>query len=211
MYDSEHDVLCAGLKLRLQSSPSEELQFDYISAPFSLSLRSVNWVRLSHCEATSPHVRLHQLREEDSLSFFMSMLSSIPATLAVVLVNHRDGYELSERLGARSEGGCPVPMVVVTRETGRELERLLRENDRAVEVKIELASKTNPSPALSRSLSGIIYTYYVFVVCIDTVRTMYVYIVKATMVAFCVLWYVEFIQSVVIVNDALCFLFLLSS
>ena len=149
----------AGLKMRLTTAPSEEMAFDYISAPFSLSLRSVDWVRLCSCEATSPHVRLHQLREEDSLSFFMSMLASIPATLAVVLVNYRDGYDLSERLSGSSEQGCPVPMVVVTRETGREMERLLRENERAVELKMDIAtgSKSNPSPANSHNLSGILY------------------------------------------------------
>ena len=150
-------MLCfshAGLKLRLTSSPSKELSFDYVSAPFSLSLRSVDWVRLCSREATSPHVRLHQLQEEDSLSFFMSMLASIPATLALVLVNNQDGYELSERLSGSSEQGCPVPMVIVTRETGREMEMLLQENERAVEVKMDIAtggSKSNPSP---HSLTG---------------------------------------------------------
>ena len=87
----------------------------------------------------------------------MSMLASIPATLALVLVNNQDGYELSERLSGSSEQGCPVPMVIVTRETGREMEKLLQKNERAVEVKMDIAtggSKSNPSPANSHSLTG---------------------------------------------------------
>ena len=148
----------SGLKLRLSSSPSQEFSFDYVSAPFSLSLRSVQWVGLTANEVTYQHVRLHRLTPEDSLSFFISQLSSIPATMAVVLVNCGEGYELSERLCVSSEEGCPVPMVVVTRESGREMERLLDENEREVEVMVEVAagSKSSGSPALSSpSPSGI--------------------------------------------------------
>ena len=123
-----------------------------MSAPFSLSLRSVPWVDFTLGEATYPHVRLHQLKEEDSLSLFMSVLSSIPATLAVVLVNTRDNFDLAEKFArSDSEQGCPVPMLVVTKEAGREMTRIVAENDRNVEATVELGagSKSHPSPALS--------------------------------------------------------------
>ena len=153
MYMCHHTINlhCTGLKVRLKSPSSQEYYFDYMSAPFSLSLRAVNWVDLSASEATYPHIRLHELSEDDSLAFFMSMLASIPATLAVVLTNTHDGFDLSKKFGSE-EDGCPVPMLVVTRETGREIARLIRENARAIEARVDLspdAAKSHPSSALS--------------------------------------------------------------
>lgn len=143
-------VYHVGLKLRIKSSPDQEFGFDYASVPFSLSLRLVNWVDISSAEATYPHVRLHQLSEEDSLSFFMSMLASIPATLALVLINTRSNYNLNPSLtSSDNEQGCPVPMVVVTKETGREISRLLLENVRDIEAKVELVTRDLPSPTPS--------------------------------------------------------------
>ena len=161
--------VCEGLKLRLTSSPSQEITFDYISPPFSVSLRLVNWVRLSAGEAISQHIRVHQLREEDSLSSFLSMLSSIPATMAVVLINYLDGFEVSERLCVGGEQESPVPMVVVTRESGREILRLLAENKRAVEAMVEVApgSKVNLSPSLSSPSQSGTYTYVCIIHCIQ--------------------------------------------
>ena len=140
-----------GLKVRLKSPSSQQYDFDYMSAPFSLSLRAVNWVDLTAGEATYPHIRLHELTEDDSLTFFMSMLASIPATLAVILTNTHDGYDLSKKFGSEEEG-CPVPMLVVTKETGREIARLIGENARSIEARVDLspdAVKSHPSPAFS--------------------------------------------------------------
>ena len=140
-----------GLKVRLKLSSSPlQYDFDYMSAPFSLSLRTVNWVDLTANEATYPHIRLHELKEDDSLSSFMSMLASIPATLAVVLINTQDSYDLSKKFNSE-EQGSPVPMLVVTKEAGRELLRLVQENARAIEASVDLSSgaKSYSSPALS--------------------------------------------------------------
>ena len=149
--DIDIDIDIAGLKLKIKSDSGSQLyDFDYMSAPFSLSLRFVNWVDITNKEATYPHVRLHELSEEDSLSFFMSTMASIPATMAVVLINSQSGYDLGKKFNSE-EQGSPVPMVVVTKETGKELLRLVEENPRKVTVKVELSpnAKPNSSPALS--------------------------------------------------------------
>ena len=152
-----------GLKVRLKLSSSPlQYDFDYMSAPFSLSLRMVNWVDLTANEATYPHIRLHELKEDDSLSSFMSMLASIPATLAVVLINTQDSYDLSKKFNSE-EQGSPVPMLVVTKEAGQELLRLVQENTRAIEASVDLSSgaKSYSSPALSSPspLGTYIYIY----------------------------------------------------
>ena len=149
--DIDIDIDIAGLKLKIESDSGSQLyDFDYMSAPFSLSLRFVNWVDISNKEATYPHVRLHELSQEDSLSFFMSTMASIPATMAIVLINTQSGYDLGKKFNLE-EQGSPVPMLVVTKETGKELLRLVEENPRKVTVKVELSpnAKPNSSPALS--------------------------------------------------------------
>ena len=171
---------CTGLKLRVKSSPEKEFVFDYMSAPFSLSLRAVSWVDISCGEATYTHIRLHTLTGEDSLSFFMSMLSSIPSTLAVVLVNTHDGYELSQKLtSSDNEQGCPVPMVIVTKETGREIARLVEENAQDVEAMMEVVTaQSSPSLSSPGSRGTNVYTY-----------TMYMYMYMYAYTYKCILVY----------------------
>ena len=159
--DHVHGTHISGLKVRLKSSASpQQYYFDYMSAPFSLLLRTVNWVDLTANEATYPHIRLHELKEDDSLSSSMSMLE--PATLAVVLINTQDSYDLSKKFNSE-EQGSPVPMLVVTKEAGRELLRLVQENTRAIEASVDLSSgaKSYSSPALSSPspLGTYIYVY----------------------------------------------------
>ena len=106
---------------------------------------------------------------DDSLPAFMAMLASIPATLAVVLINTHSGYELSQKLtsGSDNEQGSPVPMLVVGMESGSEIVKFLREHERDVEAKVELVtagSKSYPSSTLSSpSSQGNVYVQYIHV------------------------------------------------
>ena len=149
-------LLSSGLKVRPKLGPSQQYDFDYTSAPVSLSLRPVNWVDLTTSEVTYPHIRLHELKEDDSLSFFLSTLASIPATWLVVLINTHDGYELSKKFRSE-EQGSPVPMVVVTKKSGKELLRLVGENARAVEARLDLspAPKSQAGPFSLSSSQGL--------------------------------------------------------
>lgn len=144
------------MKVRSKLGASQQYDFDYTSAPVSLSLRPVNWVDLTTSEATYPHIRLHELNEDDSLSFFLSTLASIPATLLVVLINAHDGYELTKKFSSE-EQGSPVPMVVVTKKSGKELLRLVEENARSVEARVDLspAPKSQAGPISLSSSQGL--------------------------------------------------------
>ena len=82
----------------------------------------------------------------------MATLSSIPAARAIVLVNSKSTYELSMKFRA-SEECPPVPLLVVTRETGAELARLVQEHPRVVEVRVGVANTSRPqSLELERQL-----------------------------------------------------------
>ena len=110
-------------------------RFDYGWGSYNQSLRPIQKMPLTLYEATFPHIRLHKLTKDDSLKFFMSMMDSIPATLAVVLINFDNSYQLSEKFLFNGETP-PVPVILVTNETGSELLQFLRENPRDTEVTV---------------------------------------------------------------------------
>ena len=107
------------------------------------SLPSIGWVDLTASETTFPHVRIHELREEDSLTYFIATLSSIPAARAMILINPKSTYELSMKFRSNEESP-PVPLLLVTRETGTELLNLVGEWPRAVEVRVGMSDASRP-------------------------------------------------------------------
>ena len=68
----------------------------------------------------------------------MSMMASVPVTLAIVLINFEDTYRLAEKfVSEEGEGKMPsVPVILVTNETGSKLLQLLEEYPRDVEAVI---------------------------------------------------------------------------
>ena len=140
-------LLYSGLKVRIKSKPdSTTREFDYAPAPFCSSLRPVTWVGLTTTETTYPHLRLHNIPSslssaelEDDLSFFFSTVASVTANLALVLINSENSFNLAGKLQSLSEDQIPpFPMVMVTKETGAELMRLLAQHSRDVEAMIQL-------------------------------------------------------------------------
>ena len=136
-------VLCdTGLHLKVPGKDKDEYKsFDYTWGVFTQSARTINWTPLTSTEATYPHIRLHQLREDDSLSYFMANMASIPAATAMILINSDNSYRLPERLLSEQQTP-PVPTLLVTKETGRELLQLIRDHPRTVETKVYLMNET---------------------------------------------------------------------
>ena len=77
----------------------------------------------------------------------MSIMGSIPATLAVVLVNFDDTFRLSEKFVSGEGESPPVPVILVTNETGSQLARLLEENPRDVKAVVHTMSRESASPS----------------------------------------------------------------
>ena len=76
---------------------------------------------------------------EDSLSTFLSFiesLSSIPATMAIILINTEESYDLDEKFNSH-RGDMPVPIVVVKRKVGLGLLQQLERHPRKVIARIE--------------------------------------------------------------------------
>ena len=127
---------------------NKTLWFDYGWCSFNqTSVRPFQCQHLTLHEATYPHYRLHRLTHKDSLRFFMSIMGSIPATLAVVLVNFDDTFRLSEKFVSGEGESPPVPVILVTNETGLQLAKLLEENPRDVKAVVHTMSRESASPS----------------------------------------------------------------
>ena len=66
--------------------------FDYAPGPCHQEVGDIDWICLTSAETTYPHIRIHDLRQEDGLSFFMSTMASTPAALAVIFVNSENNF-----------------------------------------------------------------------------------------------------------------------
>ena len=80
----------------------------------------------------------------------MSTMASVTATMAIVLVNSENNFTFSKKFHSE-EQAPPVPVVMVTKETGMELLKLSRENFREVEARVELSPDKNAQPISSPS------------------------------------------------------------
>ena len=149
-----YSVIGLHLKLTNQANP-ESRCFDYAWAACNQSARPLEWLGLTTSETTYQHIRLHELKKDDSLSYFMATLSSIPAARAMILVNSENSFRLSEKFDSEDQIP-PVPVLVVTKETGRELLKLVEANPREVEVKVEVsAAVVGKNASAQSSWSGI--------------------------------------------------------
>ena len=85
-----HLFYCPGLHVKIGLGGSV-VDYEYAPGPFRQTIADIDWVRLTAIEATYAHIRIHDLKAEDSLSFFMSTMPST-AALAVIFVNLDDNF-----------------------------------------------------------------------------------------------------------------------
>jgi hypothetical protein len=115
------------------------VDYEYVPGPYRQEVGDIDWVCLTSGEATYHHIRIHDLKMEDSLSYFMSTMASTPAALAVIFVNSEEHFRLADKFKSEDQRP-PVPVLVVTRETGRQLLRLVEQNPREVYMKVDRLS-----------------------------------------------------------------------
>ena len=90
MYNVHLRAMCTyhavGLHVKVGLIGTEQI-FEYAPGPFRQEMRDIDWVSMTACETTYPHIRLHDLKKEDSLTFFMSTMASTPAAKAIIFIN----------------------------------------------------------------------------------------------------------------------------
>lgn len=150
-----HVQCIAGLQVQVSNKPSlQPACFDYRWARFNQTPRTIDWRPLALQEVTFPHVRLHQLHDNDSLGDFLTVMDSIPATMAIILVNTDNSLQLAEKFVAEGQS-APIPVLVVSADTGRSIVRLVEGNPREVEARIETVLKGLNTPNGSSPLTSL--------------------------------------------------------
>ena len=103
--------------------------FHCVWPSFAESRPHISWFSLASHEVTYPHIRLYELT-------FLEELSSVPANIAIILVNMEESYDLDAKFEPRKED-TPVPIVIVKKKTGKSLLQLIEQNVRKIEASIE--------------------------------------------------------------------------
>ena len=143
--------------LQVQLSNKHSLQptcFDYRWARFNQTPRTIDWRPLALREVTFPHIRLHQMHDRDSLGDFLTVMDSIPATMAVILVNTDNSLQLAEKFVFEGQSS-PIPVLVVSADTGRSILKLMEGNLRGVEARVDTVLKGLLTPNASSPLTSL--------------------------------------------------------
>ena len=139
-YLQQRYVSISNAGLQIRSKGEETLQFfPYVWAPTVQTPCPLKWTPLSKHEVTYPHIRCHQLQEEENtalpLNYLLANLDSCASTIALLIINKNNGYNIEASFPPESEMS-PFPILIVTAETGKALSSLLDAGE--VEARIEL-------------------------------------------------------------------------
>ena len=103
-------------------------------APFSSPNELGDPMNLIKSPVTYPNMVLHELKEGASMGFFLSTIESMPSTKALLLVNTDNTLAVDKKF--YPAGDVSLPTLVVTKEIGTFLSRLIDDKPRNVAVKI---------------------------------------------------------------------------
>jgi hypothetical protein len=85
----------------------------------------MDWLLLTEQEDyPDQHIRLHKLEKDSDLQVLMAMLDASPAA-ALLLINKKNSYDIDRSYFPPGEQVWPVPIMVVTAETGDKIRSLL--------------------------------------------------------------------------------------
>ena len=129
------------IELTLRTDPDgKEQKLECAWAPFNKSQQPLDWMGLAEHEVMFPHMQLRELKEEDSMSGFISAMESMPAMKALLLVNITNSLIVDTKYLLK-EDGPSVPTLVVARETGVLLKEHIKVHKEKVEVRVDIVSK----------------------------------------------------------------------
>ena len=138
-YNKPHLYIPTGptLMVRNNSKSTPEESHSCAWAPFNEKTHEIDWLPLVTYQVTFENMTIHQLKEEDSMDFFMSTLYSIPSIKAVLLINTENNLHIDKKFCPKSEK-TPVPTLVLARDVGIALRDLADINPRNIDVKVAI-------------------------------------------------------------------------
>ena len=140
------DILFTDVCLEVCITPDGTSQ-KYVCAwaPFSSPSVLKDPMNLIKSPITYSNMVMHELKEGASMGFFLSTVESMSSTKALLLVNTDSTLAVDTKF--YPAGDVSLPTLVVTKEVGTALSRLIDDNPRSVKVQIE-ALKRKSTTAL---------------------------------------------------------------
>ena len=137
-------TLSTGPTLKVRTSVGGEEQTHDCEWAFSDVIEEIDWLPLATSQVTFPNILLHELKEEESLEFFITTVQSMPSTKGLLLINTNNSFDIDEKLYHGSEKPS-VPTLVVGRDIGIALHNLVDKNPRSVEAMVQLMNAETAS------------------------------------------------------------------
>ncbi len=132
--------MVAGLHVR-NSEEDTYQTFTYAWAPVTAEPQGFNWTSLNVQTVSHHHLQCHVLQEGYDLPMTIASLDSDSNALGLILCNTENSYNLSPEL-RKGQTDWKIPVMVVTSESGRELQEILSKHPGKVEVEVLLSPYT---------------------------------------------------------------------
>ena len=100
---------------------------------------NIDWLPLSKLELDYPHIQCHLLHDQDDISVLTKHLGGNKNTVAVIVINTENSYQIDPK-HFPDEVKSPIPVLVVTPETGQMLNEALDQLKKVVKAKVEVAT-----------------------------------------------------------------------
>ena len=121
------------------------------------SAQKMDWITITEQDdCPEEHIHLHQLTRSTDLQLLMATLDDSSAA-ALLLINTKNSYEIDGRYFPPGEIVWPVPVMVVTADTGKRVRSFV--NDCQSGGEAEALVDIEPSPQLSEWGTSTLSTY----------------------------------------------------
>ena len=129
-----HCSVCTALQLRIRGQEGLSY-FNYAWSSITGKQQAVNWMDIADHDINELHIQCYQMKPDDDIQFLSKTLNN-QATAAVILINHKNSYQIDPHLLPESKK-WEIPIIVVTSEVGQNLNTILTKYGRDVQAKIE--------------------------------------------------------------------------
>ena len=127
--------------------------FTYAWSPWSPATeipQNIDWIDIRKDESTFPHIRCYWLSDEkeEQLTTVMACISDSASTVALILVNTTDGFEVDAKF-LHPDEKCGFPVAVVTNTVGKALSDIFMKHNREVQARMKFTSVAENSQAVA--------------------------------------------------------------
>ena len=133
-----HISVNVGLKVKLQGEKEPHVWFTYAFTPFMDEAIKMDWKCIAIEDVQSQHIRCHELQPGDNVQELFHRFKKAHSK-ALVLINTQNNYSVDSEFVKEIERGR-YPIIVVTKDDGTALIRLIDAHVDQVEARLDAIS-----------------------------------------------------------------------